>query len=341
MSTMMSTASEAPAGGLREIEFRDAVREAMSQEMRRDPRVLLLGEEVAQYNGAYKVSRGMLEEFGPRRIIDTPISESGFAGMAIGAAMMGLRPIVEFMSWSFSLVAADPILNNAPKMLYMSGGQFGCPIVFRGNNGAGGQLGSTHSWCVEGLYSNVPGVKIVIPATPEDAKGLMTTAIRDDDPVFFLESERMLGMKGHVPEGDHLVPFGQARIARAGTDITLVSFGRPVHFCLEAADALAAEGISCEVLDMRTIRPLDVGSIVRSVKRTNACVVVDQSWSFASPGSEVAAVVHRECFDDLDNYVHRVHSVDVPTPYATNLEQEYLPNARRICEAVRACLYRA
>ena len=341
MSSMMSTVTDAPAGGLREIEFRDAIREAMSQEMRRDPRVFLLGEEVAQYNGAYKVSRGMLDEFGPRRIIDTPISESGFAGMAIGAAMMGLRPIVEFMSWSFSLVAADPILNNAPKMLYMSGGQFGCPIVFRGNNGAGGQLGSTHSWCVEGLYSNVPGVKIVIPATPEDAKGLMTTAIRDDDPVFFLESERMLGMKGHVPEGDHLVPFGQARIARKGNDITLVSFGRPVHFCLEAADALAKEGISCEVLDMRTIRPLDVGSIVRSVKRTNACVVVDQSWSFASPGSEVAAIVHRECFDDLDNYVHRVHSVDVPTPYATNLEQEYLPNARRICEAVRACLYRA
>jgi pyruvate dehydrogenase E1 component beta subunit len=341
MSTMMSVATDAPLGALREIEFRDAIREAMSQEMRRDPRVFLLGEEVAQYNGAYKVSRGMLEEFGPRRIIDTPISESGFAGMAIGAAMMGLRPIVEFMSWSFSLVAADPILNNAPKMLYMSGGQFGCPIVFRGNNGAGGQLGSTHSWCVEGLYSNVPGVKIVIPATPEDAKGLMTTAIRDDDPVFFLESERMLGMKGHVPEGDHLVPFGQARIARHGDDVTLVSFGRPVHFCLEAADELSKEGISCEVLDMRTIRPLDVGSIVRSVKRTSACVVVDQSWSFASPGSEVAAIVHRECFDDLDNYVHRVHSVDVPTPYATNLEQDYLPNARRICEAVRACLYRA
>lgn len=341
MSAVMSAMSDVHAGGMREIEFRDAVREAMSQEMRRDPRVFLIGEEVAQYNGAYKVSRGMLEEFGPRRIIDTPISESGFAGLAIGAAMMGLRPIVEFMSWSFSLVAADPILNNAPKMLYMSGGQFGCPIVFRGNNGAGGQLGSTHSWCVEGLYSNVPGVKIVIPATPEDAKGLMTTAIRDDDPVFFLENERMLGMKGHVPEGDHLVPFGQARIARAGTDITLVSFGRPVHFCLEAADALAKEGISCEVLDMRTIRPLDVGTIVRSVRRTSACVVVDQSWSFASPGSEVAAIVHRECFDDLDNYVHRVHSVDVPTPYATNLEQEYLPNARRICEAVRACLYRA
>ena len=220
------------------LEFRDALREAMSQEMRRDERVFLLGEEVAQYDGAYKVSRGMLEEFGPRRIIDTPISESGFAGLAIGAAMKGLRPIVEFMSWSFSLVAADPILNNAPKMLYMSGGQFGCPIVFRGNDGAGGQLGSTHSWCVEGMFSNVPGLKMAIPAFPEDAKGLLATAIRDDDPVFFLESERLLALKGHVPEGEHLVPFGQAIVRRPGDDVTIVSFGRPVHFCLEAAEAL-------------------------------------------------------------------------------------------------------
>lgn len=326
---------------VREIEFRDAVREAMSEEMRRDARVMLLGEEVAQYNGAYKVSRGMLDEFGARRVIDTPISESGFAGMAIGAAMLGLRPIVEFMSWSFSLVAADPILNNAPKMLYMSGGQFGCPIVFRGNDGAGGQLGSTHSWCVEGLYSNVPGLKMVIPSNPYDAKGLMKTAIRDDDPVFFLESERLLSIKGEVPEGEYMIPFGQARVARAGTDCTIVSFGRPVLLALEAAQALANEGISCEVLDMRTIRPLDAGSIVRSVRKTGACVVVDQSWSFGSPGSEVASLVHRECFDDLDNHVHRVHSADVPTPYAYELEQEYLPNARRICEAVRSCLYRA
>ncbi len=326
---------------MREIEFRDAVREAMSEEMRRDLRVMLLGEEVAQYNGAYKVSRGMLDEFGPRRVIDTPISESGFAGMAIGAAMLGLRPIVEFMSWSFSLVAADPILNNAPKMLYMSGGQYGCPVVFRGNDGAGGQLGSTHSWAVEGLFSNVPGLKMVIPSNPADAKGLMKTAIRDDDPVFFLESERLLSLKGDVPEGEYLIPFGQARIARAGRDCTIVSFGRPVHFCLEAADALAREGVDCEVLDMRTIRPLDAAAIVRSVRRTGACVVVDQSWSFGSPGSEVAALVHRECFDDLDNHVHRVHSADVPAPYSYDLEQEYLPNTRRVCEAVRACLYRA
>lgn len=326
---------------LREIEFRDALREAMSEEMRRDKRVFLMGEEVAQYNGAYKVSRGMLDEFGPRRIIDTPISESGFSGLAIGAAMMGLRPIVEFMSWSFSLVAADPILNNAPKMLYMSGGQFGCPIVFRGNDGAGGQLGSTHSWCVESLYANVPGLKMAIPSDPYDAKGLLKTAIRDDDPVFFLESERMLGMKGHVPEEEYLIPFGKAKVRRSGDDCTIVSFGRPVHFCMDAASELAKEGIECEVIDGRTIRPLDIDAIVQSVRRTSRCVVVDQSWPFSSVGSEVAAQVHRHCFDDLDNYVHRVHSDDVPTPYAAELEQAYLPNARKICEAVRSALYRA
>ena len=325
----------------RTIEYRDALNEAMSEEMRRDKRVFLLGEEVAEYNGAYKVSRGMLEEFGPDRIVDTPISESGFSGMAIGAAMLGLRPIIEFMSWSFSLVAADPILNNAPKMLYMSGGQFGCPIVIRGNDGAGGQLGSTHSWCVEGLYANVPGMKMVIPAFPSDAKGLLKSAIRDDDPVFFLESERLLGYKDEVPEEEYLVPIGRALVRRPGTDCTLVSFGRPVHFCLEAADALAKEGISCEVIDGRTIRPLDIDTIVESVRKTNYCVVVDQSWPFASPGAEIAAQVHAACFDDLDNAVGRVHSADVPTPYATELEQEYLPNARRICEAVRATTYNA
>ena len=325
-----------------EIEFRDAIRDAMSEEMRRDKRVMLIGEEVAEYNGAYKVSRGMLDEFGPRRVIDTPISESGFAGMAIGAAMLGLRPVVEFMSWSFSLVAADPILNNAPKMLFMSGGQFGCPIVFRGNDGAGGQLGSTHSWCVEGLFSNVPGIKIVIPSTPADAKALMKTAIRDDDPVFFMESERLLGIKGDVPIGeDVLLKFGQACVRRAGTDCTLASWGRPVHFCMEAAEELAKEGISCEVIDLRTIRPLDIGSIERSVRKTSNLVIVDQSWSFGSPGSEVAAQIHQRCFDDLDNHVHRVHTEDVPAPYAFNLEQEYLPNTRKICEAVRSATYNA
>ena len=325
----------------RTIEYRDALNEAMSEEMRRDKRVFLLGEEVAEYNGAYKVSRGMLQEFGSRRIVDTPISESGFSGMAIGAAMIGLRPIVEFMSWSFSLVAADPILNNAPKMLYMSGGQYGCPIVFRGNDGAGGQLGSTHSWCVEGLFSNVPGLKMAIPAFPADAKGLLKSAIRDDDPVFFLESERLLAFSDDVPENEYLIPFGQALIRRPGTDCTIVSFGRPVHFCLEAAEELAKEGISCEVIDGRTIRPLDIDTIVASVKKTNYCVVVDQSWPFGSPGSEIASQVHQHCFDDLDNAVTRVHSADVPTPYATELEQAYLPNTHRICEAVRATTYNA
>ncbi len=325
----------------RVIEFRDAVREAMTEEMRRDPRVFLIGEEVAEYNGAYKVSRGMLAEFGPRRVIDTPISESGFAGLGIGAAMMGLRPIVEFMSWSFSLVAADPILNNAPKMLYMSGGQFGCPIVFRGNNGAGGQLGSTHSWCVESLYANVPGVKIAIPSDPYDAKGLLKTAIQDDDPVFVLESERLLSLKGEVPETEYTIPFGEAKIRRPGNDCTIVSFGRPVHFCMDAAEELAREGIDCEVIDGRTIRPLDLDTIAESVRKTNYCVVVDQSWSFASVGSEIAALVHQHCFDDLDNHVQRVNSDDVPAPYAFGLEQEMLPNARKICEAVRAVTYNA
>lgn len=325
----------------REIEFREALREAMSEEMRNDERVFLIGEEVAQYNGAYKVSRGMLEEFGPRRVIDTPISENGFCGLGVGAAMMGLRPIVEFMSWSFSLVAADQILNNAPKMLYMSGGQFGCPIVFRGNDGPGGQLGSTHSWSVESLFANVPGLKMAIPATPYDAKGLLKSAIRDDNPVFFLESERMLGMKGRVPEEEYLIPLGQAEIKREGADCTVVSFGRPVHFCLEAAQQLAKEGIEVEIVDGRTIQPLDIDTIARSVRKTSYCVVVDQSWPFASIASEVAAQVQETCFDDLDNFVRRVNSDAVPPPYAHNLEQEMLPNTRKICEAVRAVTYRA
>jgi pyruvate dehydrogenase E1 component beta subunit len=323
----------------RVIEYREALREAMSEEMRQDERVFLLGEEVAQYNGAYKVSKGMLDEFGSRRVIDTPISESGFSGMAVGAAMRGLRPIVEFMSWSFSLVAADPILNNAAKMLYMSGGQFGCPIVFRGNDGAGGQLASTHSWCVESMYANVPGLKMVIPYDAYDAKGLLKEAIRDDNPVFFLESERLLSTTCHVPEEEYTIPFGQALIRRQGTHCTIISFGRPLHFCLEAAEELAKEGIDCEVVDGRTIRPLDIDTMAASVKKTSTCVVVDQSWSFASVGSEIASQLHAICFEDLDNHVHRVHSDDVPPPYAYNLEQAYLPNTRKICEAVRSATY--
>lgn len=326
---------------MREIQFREALREAMSEEMRRDKRIFLCGEEVAQYNGAYKVSQGMLDEFGPKRVIDLPISENGFAGMAIGAAMMGLRPIVEFMSWSFSLVAADQILNNAPKMMYMSGGQFPCPVVFRGNNGAGGQLGSTHSWCVEALYANVPGLRMAIPSTPYDAKGLLKSALRSPDPVFFLESERMLNNKGPVPEEEYTIPFGAADIKREGGDVTLVSFGRPVHFCLEAAELLAREGIECEVVDGRTIRPLDIDTIVASVKKTNYCVVVDQSWPFASIASEVAMQIYERAMDDLDNRIFRVCADEVPAPYSKPLEAAMLPHAGKIVDAVRQAMYLA
>ncbi len=321
--------------GNRPIQFREALREAMSEEMRRDDRVFLLGEEVAQYSGAYKISQGMLEEFGEKRIIDSPISENGFAGLGIAAAMYGLRPIIEFMSWSFSLVAADQILNNAPKMLYMSGGQWGCPVVFRGNDGAGGQLGSTHSWCVEGLFSNVPGVKIAIPSNPYDAKGLLKTAIRDPDPIFFLESERMLGDKAHVPEEEYYIPFGKAARLREGDACTLVSFGRPVNFCLQACEQLADDGIECDLLDMRTIRPLDIGSIIESLKRTNRIVVVDQSWPFASVASEVVTQVIERGFDWLDAPPVRVNADDVPAPYAKNLEAAFLPNPEKIVKAVK------
>jgi len=342
----------------RKIQYREALREAMSEEMRADERIFLMGEEVAEYNGAYKVSQGMVEEFGPKRIVDAPISETGFAGLGVGAAMYGLKPIIEFMSWSFCLVAADQIINNAPKILYMSGGQFGVPIVFRGNNGAGGQLGSTHSWSVESMFSSVPGLKLAVPSTPRDAKGLLKTAIRDPDPVFFLESERMLGMGARgdkdfspflsdgrwaPPEGDEdfTIPFGQANVVKEGTGCTIVSAGRPVHFALEAAAVLADEKIDCEVIDVRTYRPLDIDTIVNSVKKTNYCVVVDQSWPFASVAAEVTAQVYERAFDHLDNHVVRVNNDDVPPPYARGLEQEMLPNARKIAEAVRQVTYRA
>lgn len=342
----------------RKFQYRDGLREAMQEELRKDGRLFLMGEEVAEYNGAYKVSQGMLDEFGPRRIVDSPISETGFAGLGIGAAMYGLRPIIEFMSWSFCLVAADQIINNAPKMLYMSGGQFGCPIVFRGNNGAGGQLGSTHSWCVESLFSHVPGLKLAVPSTPRDAKGLLKAGIQDPDPFFNLESERMLGMgsrgdkdfskylqdgKWAPPEGDEdfVIPLGQADIKKQGADCTIVTAGRPVHFALEAAEALEAEGIDVEVVDVRTYRPLDIETIAASVKKTNYCVVVDQSWPFASVGAEVASQIYERCFDFLDNQVIRVHNADVPAPYARHLEAEMLPHAKKIIDAVRSVTYNA
>lgn len=328
---------------MRQIQYREALREAMTEEMLRDDRVFLMGEEVAEYNGAYKVSQGMLDQFGPRRVVDTPISETAFSGLGIGAAMYGLRPIIEFMSWSFCLVAADQIINNAPKMLYMSGGQFGVPAVFRGNNGAGGQLGSTHSWSVESMFASVPGLKMAIPSTPYDAKGLLRTAIRDDDPVFFLESERLLGFKGPVPapEDEYLIPFGEADIKLTGTDCTIVALGRPVHFALEAALELAKEGIHCEVIDPRTVRPLDIDTIVNSVRKTNYLVIVDQTWPFASVASEIAMQVYERALDDLDNKIIRVNNDDIPAPYNRAMEQEMLPHARKIAEAVRTATYNA
>ena len=343
----------------RKIQYREAIREAMQEEMRLDARIYLMGEEVGEYNGSYKVSEGMLEEFGPRRIIDSPIAETGFAGLGIGAAMYGLKPIIEFMSWSFCLVAADQILNNAPKMRYMSGGQFGCPIVFRGNNGAGGQLGSTHSWSMESMFSSVPGLKLAVPSTPRDAKGLLKAGLKGQDPFFSLESERMLGMGARgrkdfsrylhdgdlwaPPENDadFTIPLGLADIKKAGKDCTIVTAGRPVHFALEAAEALEKDGIDIEVVDVRTWRPLDIETIVKSVQKTGACVVVDQSWPFASVGSEVVAQIHERCFDDLDGPVLRVHNDDIAAPYNRNREQDMLPNARKITEAVKAALYRA
>lgn len=342
----------------RKIQYREALRQAMEEEMRIDDDIFLMGEEVAEYNGAYKVSEGMLKEFGPRRIVDSPISETGFAGLGIGAAMCGLKPIIEFMSWSFCLVSADQIINNAPKMLYMSGGQFGCPIVFRGNNGAGGQLGSTHSWSVESMFSSVPGLKLAVPATPRDAKGLLKAGIKDPDPFFNLESERMLGMGARgdkdfsrylhgglwaPPENDDnfVIPLGQAEVIKEGTDCTVVSAGRPVHFALDAAEELEKEGLDIEVINVRTYRPFDIETVARSVSKTNYCVVADQSWPFASVGAEVAAQVYERCFDDLDNSVKRVHNDDVPAPYNREMEQEMLPNARKIAEAVRQVTYNA
>ncbi|MEX0653144.1 MAG: alpha-ketoacid dehydrogenase subunit beta [Phycisphaeraceae bacterium] len=351
---MTATATE------RKIQYREALREAMVEEMRRDERVFLMGEEVAEYQGAYKVSQGMLDEFGPGRVVDSPISETAFSGLGIGAAMYGLRPIIEFMSWSFCLVAADQIVNNAPKMLYMSGGQFSVPCVFRGNNGAGGQLGSTHSWSVESLWTQVPGLKLAVPSTPRDAKGLLKTAIRDNDPVFYLESERMLGLGArgdkdfsrYLADGrwappaadeddDFTVPFGKANVVKQGADCTIVTAGRPVHFALEAAEALEQEDIDCEVIDLRTYRPLDMDTVIESIKKTSYCVVVDQSWPFASVASEVCTRIYEQGMDLLDNQVYRVNAHDVPPPYNRNLEQEYLPNAKRIIEAVRAATYNA
>jgi len=325
---------------MKTIQFREALREAMSEEMRRDSSVFLLGEEVAEYNGAYKVSQGMLDEFGPKRVIDTPIAELGFAGIAVGASMNGLRPIVEFMTWNFAILAADQIINSAAKMLQMSGGQYHCPIVFRGGNGTAGQLAATHSQSFEAFYAHVPGLKVITPSTPADAKGLLKAAIRDEDPVVFLESEKMYGDKGEVPEGEYIIPIGVADVKRKGTDVTIVSFGKIIKVAHAAAEELAKENIHVEIIDLRTIRPIDYNAIVESIKKTNRCVVLEESWPLASISSEIAYHLQRYAFDYLDAPVERVTQTDTPFAFSPTLIDEALPNVDRLIKAVKRTLYR-
>ncbi len=324
---------------MRQIAFREALREAMQEEMRRDERVFLMGEEVAEYNGAYKVSQGMLDEFGEKRIIDTPIAELGFAGIAVGAAQNGLRPIVEFMTWNFAVLPLDQILNTASKMLAMSGGQVGCPIVFRGPGGSAGQLGAQHSTAFESLYANIPGLKVISVSNPYDAKGLLKSAIRDDDPVMFMECEVLYGEKGDVPEEEYLLPIGKAFVKRTGKDVTIVSFNKMMKVALGAAEELAKEGIEAEVIDLATIRPLDWFTILESVKKTNRLVIVEEQWPFASVSSEIAYRIQKEGFDYLDAPIRRITSVDAPMHYAPNLVALYLPDIPRTVKLVKEVMY--
>lgn len=325
---------------MKTVQFREALREAMSEEMRRDENVFLMGEEVAEYNGAYKVSQGMLDEFGEKRVIDTPIAELGFSGIGVGASMNGLRPIVEFMTWNFALLASDQIINSAAKMLQMSGGQYHCPIVFRGGNGQAGQLAATHSQAFESFYAHVPGLKVITPSTPADAKGLLKSAIRDEDPVVFLESEKMYGDKGEIPEGEYLTPIGVADVKRKGRDVTIVSFGKIMKEVFKAADALKEDNIDCEIIDLRTVRPIDYATVIESVKKTNRCVVVEESWPLASISSELGYHIQRYAFDYLDAPVQRVTQTDTPFPFSPSLIDVALPNVDRITKAVKATLYR-
>ena len=324
---------------MKTLQYREALREAMSEEMRKDDSVFLLGEEVAEYNGAYKVSQGMLDEFGPKRIIDSPIAELGFAGIAVGASMNGLKPIVEFMTWNFAILAADQIINSAAKMLQMSGGQYHCPIVFRGGNGTAGQLAATHSQSFEAFYAHVPGLKVITPSNPADAKGLLKSAIRDEDPVVFLESEKMYGDKGEVPEGEYLIPIGTANIKRKGQHVTIVSFGKIIKIAEEVAEILAKENIEIEIIDLRTIRPIDYGTIVESIKKTNRCVVVEESWPLASISSEIAYHVQRYAFDHLDAPVLRVTQTDTPFAFSPTLIEEALPSKEKVIAAIKQVLY--
>jgi pyruvate dehydrogenase E1 component beta subunit len=320
---------------MRTIQFRQAIAEAMSEEMRRDETVYLLGEEVAEYNGAYKASKGMLDEFGAKRVIDTPIAEVGFTGIAIGSAMNGNRPIVEYMTFNFSLVTIDQIINNAAKMRQMSGGQFNIPIVFRGPTASAGQLAATHSQAFENWYANTPGLKVIVPSNPYDAKGLLKAAIRDDDPVIFMESEQMYGDKGEVPDGEYILPIGVADIKREGTACTVVSFGKIIKEAYKAADILAEEGIDIEIIDLRTVRPLDFDTVINSVKKTNRLVILEEAWPFASVSSEITFQVQEQAFDFLDAPIERITTADTPAPFSPVLLEEWLPNAQDVVHAVK------
>lgn len=321
------------------ITYRDALHDALREEMERDDRVFLIGEEVGVYNGAYKVSKGLLEEFGEMRVVDTPITELGFTGLGVGSAMVGLRPIVEFMTWNFALLALDQVVNTAAKLLYMSGGQFNIPIVFRGPNGAALQLGAQHSQAWEAWLAHIPGLKVVTPGTPYDAKGLLKSAIRDDNPVCFLEGEMLYNTKGEVPEGEYLVPIGKADLKREGGHCSIITNGKMVLVAMQAADRLAKDGIEVDVVDLRTVRPMDVQAICESVKKTNRAVVLEEGWEIAGIGAQVVDYIQRDCFDFLDAPVVRVHQADVPMPYAKNLEKAAKPDAAKTIAAVRKVMY--
>ena len=325
---------------MRTIQFREAVAEAMSEEMRRDEAVYLMGEEVAEYNGAYKASKGMLDEFGPERVIDTPIAEAGFSGIGVGSTMTGARPIIEFMTFNFSLVGIDQIINNAAKIRQMSGGQFNCPIVFRGPTASAGQLGATHSQAFESWYANCPGLKVIVPSNPADAKGLLKAAIRDDDPVIFMESEQMYGDKGEVPEGEYLIPIGVADVKREGSDVTIVSFGKIIKEAYAAAEELEKDGISCEIIDLRTVRPLDINTVIESVKKTNRLVILEEAWPFGNVSTEITFQVQEKAFDYLDAPIVKINTADTPAPYSPVLLKEWIPNSNDVVKAVKKVLYR-
>ena len=324
---------------MKTVQFREAIAEAMSEEMRLDKSVYLMGEEVAEYNGAYKASKGMLDEFGDKRVIDTPISELGFSGIGVGSTMTGNRPIIEFMTFNFALVGIDQIINNASKIRIMSGGQFPCPIVFRGPTGSAGQLGATHSQAFESWFANCPGLKVIVPSNPYDAKGLLKSAIRDNDPVIFMESEQMYGDKGEIPEGEYIIPIGVADIKKTGNDVTIVSFGKIIKEAYKASEILEKENIECEIIDLRTIRPMDYQTIFESVKKTNRLVILEESWPFGNISTEITYQVQSHIFDYLDAPIEKINTADTPAPYSPTLLSEWLPNANDVVKAIKKVLY--